>query len=87
MQVPNTIGYTEPEPAAPPEEPEPDVEGKKPKHKKAAKKPRKPKKNMDIELFGLWGHGEPVRVQPEVFTPSGDEDGPSSVVPHVAASA
>ena len=34
-------------------------------------KTKKPKKNMDIRLYGLWGQGEPVRVQPEVFTPSG----------------
>ena len=34
-------------------------------------KTKKPKKNMDIRLYGLWGHRQPVRVQPEVFTPSG----------------
>lgn len=34
-------------------------------------KTKKPKKNMDIRLYGLWGQGQPVGVQPEVFTPSG----------------
>ena len=34
-------------------------------------KTKKPKKNMDIRLYGLWGHRQPVRVLPEVFTPSG----------------
>ena len=41
-------------------------------------KTKKPKKNMDIHLHGLWGHGRRVGVQPEVFTPSGKLDTESS---------
>ena len=32
---------------------------------------KKPKKNIDITLWGLWGRGKDSRLEPEVFTPSG----------------
>lgn len=32
---------------------------------------KKPKKNIDITLWGLWGRGKDSRLKPEVFTPSG----------------
>ncbi len=45
-------------------------------------KTKKPKKNMDIRLYGLWGQGQRVGVQPEVFTPSGKLDTGSSRLCH-----
>lgn len=32
---------------------------------------KKPKKNMDIMLWGLWGRGKDSRLTPEVFTGNG----------------
>lgn len=32
---------------------------------------KRAKKNMDIELHGVWGHSAPTPLLPEVFTPAG----------------
>jgi DNA polymerase I len=32
---------------------------------------KKPKKNIDITLWGIWGRGNPGRIDPEVFTSTG----------------
>lgn len=32
---------------------------------------KKPKKNIDITLWGLWGRGKDSRLTPDVYTPSG----------------
>ena len=32
---------------------------------------KRAKKNMDIELHGVWGRSTPTPLEPEVFTPAG----------------